>query len=76
MCKETNKLIIYVILCQNITGFLPKTLPPFFQNGGRTENVAEFEFERFQKNIFWRFYKYNIYIVKTDASNFKYLLQN
>ena len=59
-------------LCQNVTIFLPKTLPSF-SNAGKTVNVPEFEFDKFWKTIFWRSRKCNIYIVTTSALDFKQL---
>ena len=48
---------------------LMKTLASFFFKCGKTENMPEFEFERFQSIIFGRLYHTcNIYIVTTVAS--------
>ena len=38
----------------------------FFSNAGKTGNEPVFEFDKFQKNIFWGRYKCNIYILKTN----------
>ena len=45
-------------------GIFTKIFTILFSKRGKTENMPELDFERFPKNIFWRFYTYSIYIVK------------
>ena len=75
---EVNKKTNELILCQNVNVnvkpwrcFYRKLY--IFSNAGKTENVPEFDFDKFWKNIFWRWYKCNIYIVITSALGFKQL---
>ena len=45
----------------------------FFSSARKTGKVPEFEFDQLLKTIFWRWYKSKIYIVTTNALDFKQL---
>ena len=63
-----SKIILkrHDVFTENVTIF-------FFSKQRKTKIVLEFEFDKFQKTIFWRLYKENIYNVTTSAFYFKQL---
>ena len=46
-----------------LDGIFTENFASLFSIAGKIENVPEFEFEKFQKTIFWRLYIFTIYTV-------------
>ena len=67
-----NKSINYISnIMSKLHGIFTETFTIFFSNAGKTINIPENKYSKFQKAIFCSLYKCNYYIVTTNASDFK-----